>query len=116
MVHVQGVPSVVAPLTLSVLVAVRSGAVTVTVSAKELFVSLASATLLLGSTEALPPLRGLTKVPMALGVAVKTRSKLPPPLMTTGPLAVAARSLLLIAAPMLAKPVTLVALVTLTLP
>src|ERR1051325_9096795 len=78
MVHVQLLPSVVVPLTLSLLIAVRSGAVTVTVSVKELLLSLPSLTLLLGATVALPPLRGLANVPTALGVAVKTRSKLPP--------------------------------------
>src|ERR1051325_4090594 len=105
MVHVQLLPRDVAPPTLSVLVAVRSGAVTTTVSLKVLLASLLSLTLLLGSTEALPPLRGLAKVPAVLGVAVKTRSKLPPTAMLTlPPLAVAVRLLLAMAAPML--PVT----------
>src|SRR5260370_694919 len=76
-VHVHLLPSVVAWLTLSVLVAVRSGAITVTVSVKVLLLSLLSTTTLLGSTLAWPALRGLTKVPAALGVAVNTRSKLP---------------------------------------
>src|SRR5437660_1089360 len=75
MVHVQLLPRVVAPLTLSVLVAMRSGAVTVTASAKVLLLSLLSIMTLLGSTAALPPLRGLANVPAALGVAVNTRSK-----------------------------------------
>src|SRR5437899_1508046 len=89
MVHVQLLPRVVEPLTLSLLVAVRSGAVTMTVSLKLLLLSLLSRTLLFGSTEALPGLRGLLNVPRALGVAVKTRSKLPPAARATGPLAVA---------------------------
>src|SRR5436309_2874579 len=98
MVQVQLLPSVVAPLTLSVLVAVRSGAVTVTVSVKVLLLSLLSVTTVPGSTAALPPLRGLAKVPMALGVAVNTRSKLPPtPITTLPPLAVAVRLLLAMA-------------------
>src|SRR5258706_79087 len=107
MVQVQLLPSVVEPLTLSVLVAVRSGAVTVTESVKLLLLSLLSIALLFGSTMALAALRGLAKVPTALGVAVKTRSKLPPAAITTlPPLAVAVRSLLAITALMLAVPVT----------
>src|SRR5436305_1522509 len=93
-VHVQLLPSVVAPLTLFVLVAVRSGAVTVTLSLKLLFASFDSVTLPFGSTLALPPLLGLAKVPMALGVAVKVRVMLPPAGMTTlPPLAESLRSL-----------------------
>src|SRR5438093_1166483 len=94
MVHVQLPPSVVVPLTLSLLVAVRSGALTVTVSLKVLLLSLLSLTLLSGSTEATPRLRGLAKVPPAVGVAVNTRSKLPPTARLTAPLAVAVRLLL----------------------
>src|SRR5258706_260066 len=76
--QVQLLPSVVAPLTLFVFVAVRSGAVTVTLSLNVLFASFDSVTLPFGSTLALPPLRGLAKVPMAEGVAVKVRVMLPP--------------------------------------
>src|SRR5919108_137979 len=95
MVQVQGVPRVVVWLTLSVLVALRSGAPTVTVSVKVLLASLLSGTTLLGSTEAKPLLRGLAKVPGALGVAVKDRVTEPPEGRTTlPPLAVAVRSLL----------------------
>src|SRR5437763_783261 len=98
-VQVQLLPRVVAWLTLSLFVAIRSGAVTVTESLKVLLLSLPSVMTLLGSTEAEPPLRGLAKVPVALGVAVNTRSKLPPPARTTlPPLAVAVRLLLAMAA------------------
>src|SRR5947207_1570350 len=82
-VQVQLLPRVVAWLTLSVLVAVRSGAVTVTVSVKVLLLSLPSVMTLFGSTEAKPPLRGLTKVSAALGVAVKDRVMKPPAGRTT---------------------------------
>src|SRR5262245_5366506 len=115
-VHVQLLPSVVALLTLSVLVAVRSTAdVTVTESLKVLLVSLLSTTWLLGSTEALPPLRGLAKAPTPLGVAVKLRVMVPPTGITTlPPLAVAVSSLLLMLPATV--PVTPPAVVTVTEP
>src|SRR5258708_6434577 len=71
--QVQGVPSVVVWLTVSVLTAVRSGAVTVTVSLQVLLVSSVSVTRFPGSTLHTPPV-GFTKVPMAVGVARKLTS------------------------------------------
>src|ERR1039457_60330 len=73
--QVQGVPRVVALVTLSVLTAVRSGALTTTVSEQALLVSSLSATKPLGSTKQLPPARGLIKDPVTEGVAVKVTSK-----------------------------------------
>src|SRR5438876_12458448 len=77
-VQVQLWPSVVAPATLLDLDMVKSGAVTVTESLKSLLFSLLSVTTSLGSTEAKPPERGLAKMPVVVGVAVKVMSKLPP--------------------------------------
>src|SRR5262249_5486332 len=71
-------------------------------------------TLLPGSTDALPPLRGLAYVPTTLGVALNTRSRLPPVARLTVPLAVALSLLLLIAA--LTVPLTPDWLVTVTDP
>src|SRR5260370_6737335 len=88
--QVQGVPSVVAPLTLSVLTAVRSGAVTVTVSVQVLLVSSISATTLAGSALH-TPLVGFTKVPIAVGVARKLTSMDPGAAIQTDPFAVQAR-------------------------
>src|SRR6186713_1983693 len=94
-VHVQLLPSVVAPVTSFVFVAVRSGAVTTTLSLKLLFASFDSVMLPFGSTVALPLLLGLAKVPIAEGVAVKVMSKLPPAASVIVPLlAVTLRSLL----------------------
>src|SRR5687768_14950675 len=96
-VQVHGVPAVVVPLTLFVLVTVRSGAATVTLLLQVLFPSLVSTTLLPGSTaHTLPaPVRGFAYVPAAEAVAAKPTSKLPPGAMVTGPpLAVQVRSLL----------------------
>src|ERR1039457_918665 len=76
--QVHGVPRKVAPPTLSVLTAVRSGATTSTVSEQALLPSLLSATMPLGSTKQLPPARGLLKDPVAEGVAVKSTSNDPP--------------------------------------
>src|SRR5262245_15404388 len=69
-VQVQGIVATPLPLTLFVLVAVRSGAVTVTVLLHVLLPSLLSVLLLLGSTAQVPAARGLANVPMALGVAL----------------------------------------------
>jgi len=74
--HVQGTPEVPFPETLLLFVAVRSGAVTVTVSLHELLLLLLSVTTLLGSTMHAPPV-GFAKVPMAVGVAVKLTSNAP---------------------------------------
>src|SRR5258708_13736701 len=82
--QVQGVPSVVALLTLSVFTAVRSGAVTVTVSLHPLLPSLLSATTFPGSTAHTPPV-GFAKLPIAVGVAVTLTSHEPPAPMTAAP-------------------------------
>ena len=58
-VQVQLLPRLAVPETLFALVAVRSGATTVTVLLHVLLPSLLSATLLFGSTEHEPPPRGL---------------------------------------------------------
>ena len=92
--QVQGVETPVVPLTLFVLVAVRSGAVTVTVLLQALLLSLLSVTLLLGSTEQEPIARGLANVPIALGVALNCTPKAPvvAAITTDPPLAVQVRS------------------------
>src|SRR5205085_1671850 len=94
-VQVQLPPRVAALPTLLLLVMVRSGAVTVTESLKPLFASLLSTMMLAGSTEALPPERGLLKAPMAVALAVKTASKLFPGCRVTVPLAEMVRLLAL---------------------
>src|SRR5713226_10642180 len=118
MVQVQLLPSVVAPLTLLVLVAVRSAPVTVTVSLQLLFPSLASRMLLLGSTEQEPLARGLANVPAALGVAVNCTLNVPvvAPMVTGAPLAVHVRLLLAMLQLTLPLLVTLVTLTTLVAP
>jgi len=75
--QVQGVPSVVALLTVSVFNAVRSGAETVTVSLHELLASLLSATTFAGSAAQTPPV-GFAKLVPPVGVATKLTSKEPP--------------------------------------
>src|SRR6266478_2138158 len=78
MVHVQTPGNGVVPPTLSVFVAVRSGAVTLTESLNALFTSLVSTMTLAGSTDAVPAARGFANVPTAVGVAVKRTSTAPP--------------------------------------
>lgn len=87
-VQVQLLPSVVAPATLFAIVAVRSGAVTVTVSLNELFASFDSLTTPAGSTDADPPLRGFANVPVADGVAVNVTLNEEDEAIVTAPLAV----------------------------
>ena len=82
--------------------AIVGGPTTVTVLLQELFTSLVSGTVLLGSTAQLPP-EGLAYVPAALAVAVKLTSKEPGAAMVTAPLAMQVRTLL--AMPQLIVPV-----------
>src|ERR1039457_2093220 len=74
--QVQLLPSVVAWLTSSVLTAVRSGAVTVTVSVQVLLVSSLSETTLPASALQTPAV-GFTKLPAPVGVATKLTSNAP---------------------------------------
>src|ERR1039457_2289332 len=97
--HVHGVPSVVALLTVSVLTAVRSGAVTVTTSLPPLLPSLLSATTFEGSTAHTPPV-GFVKTPTAVGVAVKLTSNDPPAPIDDAPLEEQVSVLLAIEQPM----------------
>jgi len=83
--QVQGLPWIPTPLTLLLFTAVRSGAVTVTVSLHALLLLLLSATTLLGSTAHAPPV-GFAKVPIAVGVAVKLTSNEPPAPIDDAPL------------------------------
>src|SRR5258706_530616 len=83
-------------LTLSVFTAVRSGAVTVTVSVQVLLVSSLSVETFDGSTLQIPAV-GFTKVPMAVGVARKLTSMDPAAAMETAPLAEHVRVLVAIA-------------------
>src|ERR1700753_2994725 len=76
-VHTHVLPSVVAPPTLSLVAAVRSGATTWTVSAHWLLVSLDSITTCAGSTAHDPPERGFTNDPVPGGVAVTDTLKAP---------------------------------------
>src|ERR1700759_3922538 len=76
-VHTHVLPSVVAPPTLSLVAAIRSGATTWTVSAHWLLVSLDSMTTLSGSTAHDPPERGFTNDPVAGGVAETVTLKAP---------------------------------------
>src|ERR1700729_3271330 len=78
-VHAHVLPRVVAPPTLSLVAAVRSGAMTWTVSAHWLLVSLDSMTTLSGSTAHDPPERGFTNDPVAGGVAESETLKAPVP-------------------------------------
>src|SRR5258708_1759185 len=78
-VQVQPPPSAWLPPTLSLLLIVRSGCVTVTLLLQLLLASLFSDTTLLGSTAQAPPPRGLAKTPVALGVAVNSTSNAPLP-------------------------------------
>src|SRR5260370_363834 len=84
--HVQGVPDVVLPPTLSVFTAVRSGAPTATVSLQLLLFSLPSGTTFPGSAAHTPPV-GLTKLPIAVGVARKLTSNEPAAAIDTAPFA-----------------------------
>src|SRR5437764_39544 len=68
--HVQLLPSVVVPETLSLCETVRSGAVTETLSEQALLASLVSGTRPSGSTAHEPPARGFANVPVADGVAL----------------------------------------------
>ncbi len=63
---------------------IAGGPTTVTLLLQELFTSLVSGTLSLGSTAQLPPV-GLAYVPAALTVAVKLTSKGPDAAMATAP-------------------------------
>src|SRR5215467_947116 len=110
-VQFQLLPRLSVPETLFALVAVRSGATTVTVLLQPLLVSSISTTLLLGSTEQLPPV-GLANVPTALGVAVNFTPNVPvvPPIVTAAPLAVQVNVLLAMLQLMLPELVTLVTL------
>src|SRR5262245_64448459 len=76
-VQFQLFPSVVAPLTLFVFVAVRSGAVTVTESLHRLLPSSLSVMRVPGSAAQPPPARGLANEPTALGVAVNWAPNVP---------------------------------------
>src|SRR5262249_33081400 len=118
MVQFQLPPRLAVPETLLALVAVRSGATTVTVLLQLLLVSSCSRITLLGSTEQEPPPRGLANVPIALGVAVNCTPNVPvlPPMVTDPPLAVQVRSLLVMLQLMLACPVMLVTLTMLVAP
>src|SRR5688572_15154571 len=79
MVQVQAAPTLAAPPTLFVLVAVRSEPTTVTVLAQALFASPApSATLLFGSTVQAPPARGLAKTPRVFETPETATRKAPP--------------------------------------
>src|SRR3989442_1076581 len=102
--QVHGLGKATLPPTLLLFVAVRSGAMTVTVSLQALSVSLLSVTLLLGSTVQLPPV-GFTNVPTAVGLAVNVPSKDPGACLVPPPLAVQVRTLL--AMPQLIVPVVL---------
>jgi hypothetical protein len=87
-VQVKAVPCTAVPLTLLVFVAVKSGAVTVTVSEQVLLASFDSTMFPLGSTWQIPPL-GLTSVVVELGVTLKLTVKLPlAPIVTDPPDAV----------------------------
>src|SRR5262249_7254384 len=96
MAQVQEFPIVTVPLALFALVAVRSGAVTVTVSLHALLASLLSVMLLLGSTAQEPIARGLANVPVALGVALNCTPNVPvvAPITTDPPMAWQVRLLL----------------------
>src|SRR5258708_10879476 len=85
--QVQLLPSTMAPLASLVLTAVRSGAVTVTVSVQVLLVSSLSVDTFDGSTLHTPAV-GFTKVPMAVGVARKLTSIDPAAAIETAPVAV----------------------------
>jgi hypothetical protein len=88
-VQVKPIPWTAVPLTLLVFTAVKSGAVTVTVSEQVLLASFDSETRPLGSTWQIPPPAGLIKVVVELGVTLKLTSKLPlVPIVTEPPLAV----------------------------
>src|SRR5258708_36404640 len=94
--QVQLLPSVVVLLTLSVFTAVRSGAVTVTVSVQVLLFSLLSETTLPGSALQTPPV-GFTQLPAPVGVARKLTSNEPGAAIDTAPLAEHVRVLLAMA-------------------
>jgi len=74
--QVHGTPDAPFPLTLLLFTAVRSGAVTTTVSLHELLLLLLSVTTFNGSTAHTPPV-GFAKLPIAVGVAVKLTSNTP---------------------------------------
>src|SRR5262245_3765356 len=117
-VQVQLFPRVVAPLTLFVLLIVRSGAVTVTLSLQELLPSSLSVTFATGSIEQEPPLRGLANAPMAEGVAVNCAPKVPTlaAIVTAPPLAVQVRLLLAMTQLMLPVPAIPLEATTLVVP
>ena len=84
------VPPIAMPVGENALLIV-GGPTTVTLLLQELFPSLVSGTLLLGSTAQLPPV-GFAYVPAALAVAVKLTSKEPGAAMVTAPLAAQVRT------------------------
>ena len=94
------------------------GATTVTLSLHELFASLLSATLLLGSTAQVPLGRGLANIPAALGVAVTCTVKVPvvAPIVTVCPEAMQVRVLLVMPQLMFWLLVMFVGLTTLGVP
>src|SRR5689334_16037052 len=98
-VHLKFPPKEIVPFTSLVLPIVRSGALTMTMFAGQLlFCSFVSVTLLFGSTEQTPSVRGLVSVPVTVGVTVNCAPKVPAAAMTTGPpLAVQVSVLLAIA-------------------
>jgi len=101
--QVHGVPRKVAPPTLSVLTAVRSGALTVTVSLQPLLVKSLSTGTCPGFTAHTPPV-GFAYVPIAVGVARKLTSIDPGAAIETAPFAVHVSVLLAIAQLILPPP------------
>src|ERR1039457_1748942 len=84
--HVQPVPRLTVPLTLSVFTAVRSAEFTLTVSLQELLFSRLSVITLFGSTAHTPAV-GLAYEPATLAVAVKLTSTDPDAAIDTAPFA-----------------------------
>src|SRR5258705_379826 len=113
--HVKLPPSTVLPLW--VLVAVRFGAVTVTVSPQVLSFSLLSEMTLPESAEQPPAVAGFTKSPMAVGVPLNSAVNVPGAAMiTVPPFAVQVSVKLLMLQPMVPVPVIPLGLTTLTDP
>ena len=84
-VHVKGVPSVVEPLTLFVLVALNAAGVTVTAFGAQVLLDAAGSAALPGSTMQTPVDTGFVNVPEAVAVAVKPTVNDPPAASVTVP-------------------------------